>query len=690
MPPGLESESLAQEALAIFLYTASSIKTLRHNRLYQIVARTTLGFLVIVEMDDRLLVTISCDGGVNATDILVPLMREISSRGHIESKMPTSISTYEAKIEAKSAVLPAWALNVETYLARARGTLNSIDELPLEPAQKERLLKGLKPQLEDFLDWSEKGDVTKWESQKVHYMLSEITALMFVIDAKEAQTDWVGACLDVAENCLSCEERANFLGRLSLTVPAQYLPKCQRLLCAIEENTRTTRRQNEENTTATRSDSGCFGANSAPSMDFSYLKLLACQMSNSAPDEAFHYFDLAADSAAADFMLPTTVGAPGQAVQQFIELAQAVAKYMFSETRALAYLRTAEEMIARITNSDVPGPDGFDISKAKGGDIVLGISLMLEVGWSLIEIDPTRAATIFKTCALAASQLRRLLVWRINLTLWALAGLAKIDKELAEVMLQEALDRERQLPARSDRVLAIAKIGAGIGRLDIERGRSLFNESVEMARVEPDAKKRVQNFSEVVAEADKFDTELADALRAEQLIDSKCNGVPIKGRFYYEDDPPFRRTIPRVSGEKMTNRPQRKIQGMGPPRLMDCPKCKGFMERLLGCAYERQPGVEYLRTEYRCTLEDIWLTVDVPFTTTAKPPKRNTEGVEAPVSMECPNCKHKGTMEKLRTFTYQRQSGSDYERTEYGCMREDVWLTVDLPLSTGTDQAEAI
>jgi len=399
---------------------------------------------------------------------------------------------------------PRWALSVVTCLDRARGTLESADKRAFEQAQKEEF-KELKAKVGAFLDG--RADVTRWVDQNLNQILSEITKAMFVIDPDEAGNDSLGACVDVAENCLDLGARVQFLAHVSYCVPPQYLPKCDRLLIAIDTNSMAMRppQYSDEMMGSVPVETG-----------FLALKGLACRLSADAPDKATYFFNRAADFAESYNEKLMRTWMQSKAVDPYIELAQAAAR--ISQALALTFLRRAEEKIAQVTYSDAPGPDGFDISKAKGGDITLGISMMMKVASSLADTDPTRAASIFRECALAASQ-RPPLIWRVNLTVEALSGLAQFDKPLATKMIRQVVSKEHQPFGHYDQILARAQIAAGCaGWVDLETARSLINESAVLARAETNAKKRVELFRELVVQAGKIDGELAGALREEQLI----------------------------------------------------------------------------------------------------------------------------------------------------------------------------
>ncbi|MBX9877165.1 MAG: roadblock/LC7 domain-containing protein [Candidatus Obscuribacterales bacterium] len=75
LPAGHDAESVGVWALGIFLNTENTIKMLGHNHVFQMVARTPQGFLVIADFGGGILVTVSQS---NQTNELIPLMRTIT------------------------------------------------------------------------------------------------------------------------------------------------------------------------------------------------------------------------------------------------------------------------------------------------------------------------------------------------------------------------------------------------------------------------------------------------------------------------------------------------------------------------------------------------------------------------------------------------------------------------------------
>ncbi|MBX9771169.1 MAG: roadblock/LC7 domain-containing protein, partial [Candidatus Obscuribacterales bacterium] len=75
LPPGHDAESVGVWALGIFLNTENTIKMLGHNHVFQMVARTPQGFLVIADFGGGILVTVSQSSQTNE---LIPLMRTIT------------------------------------------------------------------------------------------------------------------------------------------------------------------------------------------------------------------------------------------------------------------------------------------------------------------------------------------------------------------------------------------------------------------------------------------------------------------------------------------------------------------------------------------------------------------------------------------------------------------------------------
>jgi predicted regulator of Ras-like GTPase activity (Roadblock/LC7/MglB family) len=75
MPNDLDAESIGVWALGIYMNTENVLRKMGQERVYQIVARTIKGYVVIADFGGGLLVTVS-DG--KDTDALIPLMRAIT------------------------------------------------------------------------------------------------------------------------------------------------------------------------------------------------------------------------------------------------------------------------------------------------------------------------------------------------------------------------------------------------------------------------------------------------------------------------------------------------------------------------------------------------------------------------------------------------------------------------------------
>ncbi len=53
--------------------------------------------------------------------------------------------------------------------------------------------------------------------------------------------------------------------------------------------------------------------------------------------------------------------------------------------------------------------------------------------------------------------------------------------------------------------------------------------------------------------------------------------------------------------------------------------------------------------------------------------------------MNCPHCSR--LLDKINTLINQRPNGLEYERTEYRCSPDDIWISVDVPLSRISTQS---
>ena len=76
LPKEFDPESIGIWSLAIYVGTTNAIKKMGgHNHLYQLVAASQAGYLVIADFGGGILVTVT---NVQGTDKLIPLMRTIT------------------------------------------------------------------------------------------------------------------------------------------------------------------------------------------------------------------------------------------------------------------------------------------------------------------------------------------------------------------------------------------------------------------------------------------------------------------------------------------------------------------------------------------------------------------------------------------------------------------------------------